>query len=232
MDQFSLATYHTLIDHFLVTNGILAKFGDGNEKRLARPVSDHYPLHLWGENMWLNSKDFLPFLQRWSVANPIIGWPGHGFINKLKLLKVALKEWNVNSIVNIAMTKTLLQSELVVIDSAIEEENQSQENISKINYIKEQLLSIITFEEIKWRKNCKFKWHIEGDENTSFFHTYAAAKKRKNCITEVLNDQQINLIHDSDIENKILNFYKNLYSKDSKDRFIPSSMDWSPINDQ
>lgn len=97
--RFTWADYRTpptnsLIDRFLCTNGILDKLGDGTIKRLARPVSDHYPLQLtldnqtWGplpfkfENMWLNHKEFIPFLKDWWSSNPLMGRTAYGFIKK------------------------------------------------------------------------------------------------------------------------------------------------------
>lgn len=68
-------------------------------------------------------------------------------------------------------------------------------------------------EEIRWRQTCKAKWTIEGegDENTSFFHRYTAAKKRKSIISEIMSKHNTSLTQDKDIESEFIRFYTNLF---------------------
>lgn len=129
---------------------------------------------------------------------------------KIKLLKITLKEWNSATSGSIGLIKTKLQQDLDFLDASIEEGNVSSDLLLNRNSIKEQLLSLISSEKIKWRQKCKSHWLIEGDENKGFFHRYAATKKRKRCITEILNEQQISPFLDSDIEDKFLRFYETI----------------------
>lgn len=76
------------------------------------------------------------------------------------------------------------------------------------------------------------KWLHEGDENTSYFHRYAAAKKRKYCITTVLNEQNISLVNEQDIEQEFLSFYAKVFTKRTDRRYLSHSMQWSPISDE
>lgn len=60
---------------------------------------DHYPIYLmlgeesWGltpvkgVNAWVNHPSFSQMVEAWWSLNPMDGWPGHGFIQKLKRLK-------------------------------------------------------------------------------------------------------------------------------------------------
>lgn len=79
--------------------------------------------------------------------------------------------------------------------------------------IKSELLNRTAKEEIFLRQKCELKWHLEGDENTQFFHNYMAAKWRKNTITEIISSHDISLLHEDDIVAEFISFYKLLYTK-------------------
>lgn len=72
-----------------------------------RDISDHCPIMLKGEvnnwgpkpfrfnNCWLQHCDFKPFVEKSLSELHVSGWKIFGFKEKLKLLKLKLKEWNV-----------------------------------------------------------------------------------------------------------------------------------------
>lgn len=88
---------------FLLSGCCIDKFKSGIVKRLPRPTSDHYLIHLilgiqrWGpsylkfENMWMDHPTFANTLKVWWLQNQLSGWAGHGFIQKLEDLRLVLK---------------------------------------------------------------------------------------------------------------------------------------------
>lgn len=89
----------TLIDRFLITDSCIQKFGNPIVNRLPSITSDHFPIKLtlgkerWGptsfkfSKFWLSHKSFEHMLQNWWSNHPLEGWPGHGFMKKLKDFK-------------------------------------------------------------------------------------------------------------------------------------------------
>ena len=57
----------------------------------------------------------------------------------------------------------------------------------------------------------KLNWFVLGDENSGFFHRFVNAKKRKNLITELVDEQGVITKSFCDIERVILGFYEGLY---------------------
>ncbi|KAA0038378.1 LINE-1 retrotransposable element ORF2 protein [Cucumis melo var. makuwa] len=73
-----------------------------------------------------------------------------------------------------------------------------------------------------------------GDENTKFFHRFPAAKKkRRNLISELVNDQEVPTSSYVEIEGLILDFYRLLYTKAPQPGHFPSPLNWAVLsNDQ
>ena len=64
----------------------------------------------------------------------------------------------------------------------------SLDNILKLS-IKSDLLAIYRREERDLIQKSKLNWLKSGDENTSFFHRFLAAKRRHSLISELIDDQ-------------------------------------------
>lgn len=76
-------------------------------------------------------------------------------------------------------------------------------------------------EEIFWRQKSRSIWLKQGDNNTSFFHKMANAHHRYSHIDNlVINGRSVT--DEESINNKILAFFKSLYSEDE-----PSKLPWS-----
>lgn len=239
--NFRESASHSLIDCFLVTNAIMDKFWPLGVKRLCRPTSDQYPLlsfgaEKWGpfpfrfENVWLIHHSFSPLFEYWWKNTPLRGWPGHGFIQKLKTLKLVIKEWNKNTFGCIKSQQNQLLTELSILDNMEETGPFLDAHRLQRSTIKSQLLSLATNEEILWRQKCKSKWQKEGDISTKFFHRIVAARKHKCSIREILSRHGTSLFSESDIVNKFLSFYTDLYKKRSGCRTLPPSLSWDPID--
>lgn len=77
--------------------------GKASTSRLERTTLYHSLLLIFGSQLgpniyqiWKNVAEalsFLPFHENGWSKNPFSGWPDHDIIQKLKSLKLALKEW-------------------------------------------------------------------------------------------------------------------------------------------
>ena len=63
--------------------------------------------------------------------------------------------------------------------------------------LKADLLELHKREERDLIQKRKLNWMKLGDENTKFFHRFLSAKKRRNLISELVNDQVVNSTHGS-----------------------------------
>ena len=70
-----------------------------------------------------------------------------------------------------------------------------------------------------------------GDENSRFFHRFLVAKKRRNLISKLLDDQDKLTNSFRDIENIILNFYMSLYLKLPSAGSFPTNLEWAIVSE-
>jgi hypothetical protein len=56
------------------------------------------------------------------------------------------------------------------------------------NIVKNKLQDLLLCKEDYWKKRCTARWAKLGDENTSFFHSMATIRYRKNSISSLKRD--------------------------------------------
>jgi hypothetical protein len=69
-------------------------------------------------------------------------------------------------------------------------------------------------EELMWMQHSQVAWLKEGDQNTKYFHSKAADRKKKNTIT-MLRKSDGHITKDrKEMESMATEFFKNLYTAD------------------
>lgn len=138
------------MEDFLTTN---------SNKKWQQLISDHFPLTLnfgelsWGpipfrfENSWPLHKDFKTVVDSWWIHNPISGWPGHGFMMKLKRLKFELLSWN-KSLGSVTENLSTLISQLKTLDNIEDYDCLSTNQKVQRHLLQGQIEDITTREHI------------------------------------------------------------------------------------
>lgn len=104
---------------------------------------------------------------------------------KLKILKGKLKVWNKHVFGNV-LTKSVqvcnilkdIQKDIATLgytDSRQELEVKAQHDLDLALRIEEEF----------WKEKSKLNWHLQGDRNTKFFHTFAKIKRKNNLISSL-----------------------------------------------
>ena len=215
----------SLLDRFLVTDDWDESFVDTRASQKERLASDHFPILLefgafeWGPspfrfcNSWLLDKQCCHIIKNSLTSGNHQGWAGFVICSKLRNLKSSLKSWLVDSErARKNQEESLLQA---LENEEIKEESQtmsSLDNVLKLS-IKSDLIAIYRREERDLIQKCKLNWLKLEDENTSFFHRFLAAKKRRSLISELIDDQGTPTVSFNGIESLIIEFYKSLYTK-------------------
>ena len=116
------------LDMFLLSTDWEEKFPSVCQRRLPRLMSDHFPILLEGrnlhegkkpfrfENMWLKDEGFLGRVSSWWESYHFQGTPSFSLANKLKMLKLDLKRWNVEEFGNIGLRVQNLLKDLKVLE--------------------------------------------------------------------------------------------------------------------
>ena len=67
-------------------------------------------------------------------------------------------------------------------------------------------------EEIRWAQRSRLNWLQHGDENTSYFHNFASATRKKNEIKKLKNDSGIWREGDAVLNPMISQYFAGLFS--------------------
>ena len=68
-------------------------------------------------------------------------------------------------------------------------------------------------EEIYWLQRGRANWLLHGYRNTSFFHNAATARKKRNQIKKLLDDNGV-WVHGTEMKNHIMGYFSNLFTSE------------------
>ncbi|XP_027337142.1 uncharacterized protein LOC113850807 [Abrus precatorius] len=172
----------SLAERVLVSGSWIDYWGDGFIQVLSRDVSNHCPIILkhkvvnWGSNpfrfnnCWLTHKRVMEVVEEAWQRGIILSWAAQRASQRLRNVKIALKNWNVEVFGNVDKVISDLTTELSLIDdknfvkelSDVEKERQQilVGDIWKIRKNKESLIA----------QKARVRCGKEDDLNTKFFH--------------------------------------------------------------
>ncbi|XP_075665376.1 uncharacterized protein LOC142635044 [Castanea sativa] len=196
-------------------------YPEATVSHLARISSDHCPFLLsLDPNLGPRRSRLFRFQPMWLSHDgfPSIvreAWEGN---NQDVCLAVEIftqkgKAWNKEVFDNIFWKKRNLTARLLGVEQALAN-NPSQRLIDIHNFLSGELEKILALEEELWGMKARINWLIQGEHNTSFFHTTALVRRSRNCIAGIM-DPIGNWIVDIDrVKEIFLMGFVKLYSSD------------------
>ena len=101
----------------------------------------------------------------------------------------------------------------------------------KMDDMSRELENTLLCEEVRWRQKSRALWLKEGDSNTQFFHKVANSQRRYNRVETLRSDGVLS--HDpNEVKEHIVQFYRNLYSKQSNWRSRMDNQAFSSIDEE
>ncbi|XP_057779859.1 uncharacterized protein LOC130998458 [Salvia miltiorrhiza] len=165
-----------------------------------KTVSDHCSIVLttktvdWGPkpfrflNAWTTHSEFDVVVRKTWLETKIDGWSCFVFKDKLKKVKLSLKEWNLNVFGNIESRIKSLKAELQELDTIDDTLGLEEEEIIKRNEIRANIFLQSKNRLSLLKQKAKFKWLKEGDMNSSFYHKVIIGRRKKNEVAGLLID--------------------------------------------
>ncbi|RVW43437.1 putative ribonuclease H protein [Vitis vinifera] len=214
-----------IIEEFLVTPSWLDNFSGVIQRRLPRPVSDHFPILLEGgglrrgpspfrfENMWLKVEGFLDLIRSWWREIEVRGTASYRLAAKTKELKQKLKVWNREVFGHLEDNKRAALQQVDYWDGVESERSLSLEETEVKKEAKESYQKWVMLEESHWRQLSREVWLKEGDKNTGFFHRMANAHRNNNTVDRVKIDG-VWLEEDQEVREGIANAFHQRLSED------------------
>jgi hypothetical protein len=214
------------LDRALVNEAWKTKFEGAFWENLPYNRSDHRPLLLCFEEMPIyeeNGPSILRFEARWlkeARFKDIVkeAWENSASSNvnlagRLSKIHSELHNWDRNVLQRKGRNIKSAQKELerVSIDAL------TAENIAKQKEIALEIENLLEQEEILWAQRSRINWLQFGDRNTNYFHNFANARRQRNQIKKLKDDQGNWLEGTAYLNPMISDYFSGLFSTEVYD---------------
>ncbi|GAU51140.1 hypothetical protein TSUD_411890 [Trifolium subterraneum] len=185
------------LDKFLLSGDWCLTWPNCTQVARMRGISDHCPLVLsaneedWGRRpsrmlkCWKDIPGYNMFVKdKWNSLQ-VDGWGGYVLKEKLKRIKMELKDWHKSHTQNLPSRIESLKDWLAVLDEKGEEDTLLEDELAELHEITEDIHSLSRLHTgICWQQS-RSRWLKEGDANTKYFHSVLANRRRGNAISSL-----------------------------------------------
>lgn len=217
------------LDRFLVSHNFFNYWGSAVVTVLGRSISDHCPILLkidqlnFGPkafkifNHWFGNIEFDQLVASSWSAGCFAGSPDIILKNKLKKLKNDIKVWTRGKHSVYYKHREKIISDLLKWDERAE---AGQLETNDINKREGWLIDLHKLEQIErdsLKQKGRFKWSVEGDENTRFYHTVVKKKIARHSIKGISQNGEW-CVDPSNIKNAGLKHFADRFKEPNNDR--------------
>jgi hypothetical protein len=159
------------------------------------------------EAKWLMESEFREEVRRaWDTAASV----DDGVMGRLGRMHSALHAWDSQILRKPKRRLRKAQRELEkAMNGPLSDENEAKakEMANLIELLLEQ-------DEVYWAQRSRSNWLHQGDRNTTFFHNYASARRKKNFISRLKNENNEWVDGTDSLKPLILDYFSNLFSSE------------------
>ncbi|KAJ9565877.1 hypothetical protein OSB04_001843 [Centaurea solstitialis] len=212
------------LDRFLTTPSFEKLWRNIGAKVLERKWSDHAPIIIY--DMW---RDFGPppfkFFDVWllekNLEDVVAGsWqvevkssrPDCIFRDKLKNVKLAIKEWRKEKVGDIDSSLRMAKQEVDRWESACDVSSLGEADRLQQLDARRKWLDLEVKSAAMARQKSKVKWIKEGDENSKFFHRVSKFREHKNALASLTIDRTW-LEEPDEIKRYVADFFRKKFAK-------------------
>jgi hypothetical protein len=161
------------------------------------------------EAKWLLEKNFREIVQQaWEQAQG--EEPDGCVLNKLGRVHDALHDWDKKVLNQPKKRLRKAQRDFeTAVSSAITDESEA-----KAKEMADLIEMLLEQEEISWLQRSIANWLQHGDRNTTFFHNFATARRKKNFIKKLKNEANAWVEVTDMLKPIVFNYFSNLFSSE------------------
>ena len=137
---------------------------------------------------WENIPGYSNYVREKWFSFHVDGWGGYVLKEKLKMIKLALREWHQTQAQNLPAKILSLKDKISSLNLKGETSVLLDEEVEDLHGFTEELFSLSRINSnICWQQS-RMNWLREGDANYKFFHGIISSRKRRNNIPFFLVD--------------------------------------------
>lgn len=117
--------------------------------------------------------------------------------------------------------------EVKELDEKADRVGLSQEECARRYVVEDEMIFILTCEDMYWQQRGKQRWVTKGDASTEYFHAVANGRRRR-CFIHILREGNDVFSEEGELRNHICGFYHNLLGSESGGAAGISEHMWEP----
>ena len=213
------------LDRTLCNNHWLDRWAESGSYTLPRHHSDHNPVVLSCKDyittgplpfrfkrMWTLHENFLAFVDSIWNSESSSGSAMSVLTFKLKKLKRALKQWNVEIFGDVNARVEKAKEDLSNIQMDISSNGFSPEKLEAEISAHSHLDEALNFQTAFLKEKSRLNWVSDGDRNSAFFHKMVKLRRATKGIP-MMNIDGTQVTNQDVIRDHILKYYSELFSK-------------------
>ncbi|GAV61916.1 hypothetical protein CFOL_v3_05441 [Cephalotus follicularis] len=204
------------------------KFPRAKLSQLVAPYSDHYPIDLQLEgNSRGNTRRRQPRFEAMWVSHlgcgELIKHSWHSIapsgdnlnvlFNKIRICRRALGQWNRETFGHVGKAVKAARIKL----ENLQNEPVTGDTIDDIKQVSRVLNEVLEREETLWKQRSKISWLKEGDNNTTFFHSKANQRRKRNTIRGLLHENGRWVTNQVEMASVATSYFHNLFTSHGSD---------------
>ena len=217
-NQFDRIITWIRLDRGVAISSWIQMFPSTQVHHILGSLSDHFPLWICTDDenarfyrkrrpfrfevVWMKDEQCEGVIKHtWgsqSVDNPM-----NKFVRKIKTCWVSLQSWSENSFGNI---QRLLQQKKKMLEPT-EIQPMNGANHDQVRILKAKVYDVMVKEDCLWQQRSRVDWLKAGDLNTSYFHSRANQRNRRNYISKLLLDSGEVLEEDHKIGKAFVDYF-------------------------
>ncbi|XP_050207366.1 uncharacterized protein LOC126656792 [Mercurialis annua] len=229
------------LDRALINSEWLDSYGDSDYVALNAGVSDHSPLIVTINktvnkgakpfkffNMWMDNEKFIDILKEvWGVD--VTGCAMFNLVQKLKNLKVRLKDLNQNQFSGISLKVKESRKLLEELQNNLQKDPLNEDLLMEERAVSIHYKNCLNAEEKFLKQKSRISWLKLGDSNNKFFHNSVKVRRCRNRITKLVDANGNELKTQEEISDAMVDFYEKLLGKSyQRNHLDPNIVDRGP----
>jgi hypothetical protein len=139
---------------------------------------------------------------------------GGDAVTALKGVASDLKDWSNNTLGD-------LEKRIARVKKDLEKWRRmeiSKQQVNREHVLRYKLEKMEHQRDMYWRQRAHVKWLEKGDRNTSFFHSHASARKKRNKIKKLVRDDGVVVEGESEMAAVVTNYFDSLFTSSTGHR--------------